>query len=120
LYPNEEDEDRQIYSAMVTQMDDIVGNLTDTLKERSMYENSIVVLIGDNGGMVSGVAPICRPLKKGNCSLTHDFFSFQERPLFGIPGGGSNDPLRSEKGTIYEGGTRTPGFIHSPLIKNKG
>ena len=31
--------------------------------------------------------------------------------------GASNAPLKGGKGEIYEGGIRTPSFVHSPLLK---
>ena len=59
-------------------------------QESGLYDNSIIVLIGDNGAG----------------DLETD--------------GGSNYPLRGYKGNVYEGGTRTPGFIHSPLLNRTG
>ena len=55
-----------------------------------MYENSVIIFFGDNGG----------------------------EPLLG--GGGNNWPLRGLKGTVWEGGVRTPALLHSPLLKTKG
>lgn len=34
--------------------------------------------------------------------------------------GGSNEPLKGFKLTVYEGGTRVPAFVHSPLLQRRG
>ena len=39
------------------------------------------------------------------------FFSDNGGP---VPHGANNWPLRGTKSTLFEGGTRTPAFIHSP------
>ena len=53
LYEEVEDEDRRTYLAMVTAMDDVVGNVTESLKEAGLYENSVIIWFSDNGGPLS-------------------------------------------------------------------
>ncbi|CAL4121889.1 unnamed protein product [Meganyctiphanes norvegica] len=70
--------------AMVTAMDDSVGNIVDALKATGQYDNTVIVWSTDNGGAKS----------------VRD----------------SNIPLRGSKFDLWEGGTRGPGFVHSPLL----
>ena len=86
LDPNIE-EPRRTYLGMVTAMDDVVGNITESLIAHDMYDNSVIIFVSDNGGQIGGQNPAA-----------------------------SNLPLRAGKGSIYEGGVRTPAFMHSPLL----
>lgn len=77
------------YAAMVRCMDDNVGRLLATLRERGLYQNTIVVLTSDNGGLTTlpperGIAPTAVV------------------------------PLRAGKGWAYEGGIRVPLIIQAP------
>ena len=50
-YKGTADPSRQIYAGMLTALDEGIGNITDTLKSTGMYDNSVMVLSNDNGGM---------------------------------------------------------------------
>ena len=91
MYPDNMDPKRRTFLGMVTAMDDVIGDLISKLKESGLYENSVIIFSSDNGA------------------------------VNGIRGGGSNYPLRGQKGSFYEGGVRVPAFIHSPkYVKNPG
>ena len=53
MYGEVEDPDRRTYLGMVTAMDDVVGNVTESLKRAGMYDNSVIIWFSDNGGPVS-------------------------------------------------------------------
>jgi arylsulfatase I/J len=48
-FPELEYKCRQQYHAMVSIMDDVVGNLTTALKAKGMWENTLVIFSSDNG-----------------------------------------------------------------------
>ena len=102
LYPHIKNDDRRIFSGMVSAMDESIGNITNVLKETGLYNNTILIFLGDNGGDTP-------PHQENGCT--------KNGPR---PGAGNNFPLRGMKGTIYEGGIRTPGFVSSPLIQDPG
>lgn len=79
-------------TGMVSALDESVRQLVTTLKKKGLYENSIIIFTTDNGAAAGGL---------DNSA-------------------GSNYPLRGAKNTLWEGGVRAVGFIHSPLIKKRG
>lgn len=86
------DENRRVFAAMATALDQSIGKVVDTLKARGMYDNSIIIFSTDNGGPADGVN------RNTAC----------------------NYPLRGTKYTLWEGGVRGTSFIHSPLLESKG
>ena len=83
---------RRTYAAIVASLDNAVGTIYDTLRDSGMLDNSIIVFTTDNGGPANGY--------DGNAA--------------------SNFPLRGIKNTLWEGGVRGVGFIHSPLLRTSG
>jgi arylsulfatase A-like enzyme len=77
------------YAALVENVDENIGKLIQTLKDENLYDNTLIVLTSDHGGLST---------RGPNNRL--------------IPT--SNSPLRTGKGWIYEGGIKVPLIFKLP------
>ena len=78
---------RAAYAAMVTRLDREVGRLVQLLKDKGVYENTMIVFTSDNGPLFDRLA-----------GTDSEFFN-------------SHGGLRGRKGSMYEGGIRVPCIV---------
>ncbi|KAL1442904.1 hypothetical protein MTO96_030563 [Rhipicephalus appendiculatus] len=78
-----------IHTAVLSALDDSVGQLVEALKSTDDIQNTIIAFTTDNGAATAGIDESA----------------------------GSNWPLRGAKVTNFEGGVRGVGFLWSPLIR---
>lgn len=74
------------YASLVEGFDKSIGDIIHVLKEKGVYENTVIIFLSDNGGLS------LKPMRSG---ANHT----------------QNLPLRAGKGSIYEGGIRVPLLI---------
>ncbi len=95
---------RRTYAAMITSLDDQVGRIVAALEKRGLRENTLIIFSSDNGGPRNAVV----------ASGAH---SKEERSESGVKQESlpaSNGDLRGGKGSLYEGGVRTPTIFNWP------
>lgn len=86
------------YAAMIYSVDESVGRVMKALDELGIADNTVLIFSSDNGG-VGGYE---REGIKDRVNVT------------------DNAPLRSGKGSLYEGGTRDPFIIRWPGVTKHG
>ena len=79
-------QDSAEYAGELATLDTNIGKIVNALKESGQYDNTIIMLTGDNGGRSS---------------------YFKDHPT-------SNLPLKTGKTFLYEGGIRTPLLVRGP------
>ena len=80
------------YAAMVHSLDENVGRVLTKIDKLGVADNTLVIFTSDNGGFIN------------KCKLNRDLAV------------ANNAPLRSGKGSCYEGGVRVPLIVRGPQV----
>ena len=96
-----------IYAATVHRMDRAIGNLVDGLKQRGVFDNTLILFMSDNGGNAES-GPQGRLEGEGYGSARSTVFLGMNWATL------NNTPFRRYKHFTHEGGVSTPLIAHWP------
>jgi arylsulfatase A-like enzyme len=122
----------EVFAGYLDYTDEQLGHLLDFLKKIGQYDNTLIVLLSDNGASGEGGPEGCFSENYHLMSMRWaDMVSDEELELLGSPeahnhyprgwGWAGNTPLKMYKTWVYAGGVKVPLIISYPRkIKDKG
>ncbi|MEM7283366.1 MAG: arylsulfatase, partial [Pseudomonadota bacterium] len=118
---------QEVYAAFLEHTDRQVGRLVDFLRAEGQLDDTILMIMSDNGaaaggaGLQQGILDVRRASyyeKESEAELTEHFQKLGTDDSYGMAGSGwaqaSNTPLKWYKADTYGGGTRAPLIVSWP------
>jgi len=121
----------ELYASMVEYLDQDIGRLFDYLKEIGEYDNTVIIFISDNGAEGNDLRAMLSG-QPGTFGYLHAARNFAEDnplswgrkgtyPEYGVGWATvSMAPFRLYKGSLAEGGIRSPLIISGPGVEGAG
>lgn len=118
----------EVYAAQVDLMDQAIGNVVATLKQRGQLENTLILFLADNGGCAEEAREGWGGLHIPKSTYAGDPVAIGNNPKvmpgaeenyqsYGIPWANvSNTPFRYYKHWVHEGGISSPLIAHWPAV----
>ncbi|MDP3073910.1 MAG: sulfatase-like hydrolase/transferase [Opitutaceae bacterium] len=103
---------RRAYARMISTMDEHIGRVLDKLDETGLRENTIVILMSDNGHSTENSAGIAVDDHNSGYPRGHYYLAHG--------GGGNTGPWAGQKATFLEGGIRVPAILRFPARLPRG
>ena len=112
-YAHLKDPDRRLYAAMVSHMDNSIGEIIEHVRAIGQFDNTLFFFFSDNGGQKYWPEDIVLEGAKRKIRRYGGKFG----PYSNMA---NNDPLRGFKTGVYEGGIRVPAVAYAPSMIDKG
>lgn len=109
-------DNKRIYQAMVAFLDDQLANITGTMKELGMWDNTLMVLTSDNGVFTRDPQGPCHTSDPEFTRIAINVDAGHGTMCFNGEAGGSNFPLRGGKYSNFEGGIRVTAFASGGYV----
>lgn len=115
----------EIHAGMVENIDHHLGRVFDYLKRKNKYDNTLIVLLSDNGASPTEVHNYPGTTREWHQRNSDNRFENMGRRGSRISIGSawalaSNTPLRHFKGVHAEGGIRVPFIVSGPGVTRNG